>query len=170
MKPIRNLRDLFVSQLKDRYDSELQQIESFPALEHRAASLELKRLIQTSIAYSQRHLTRLSAIFAGLHTDPVDEVCEGSLGMISEAIRLLDRTTTPEVGDAALISSIQHIHHYDIAGYGTLSAYARALGFDEWARLLHDMLDEEKDLDIELKELAVNVINQRALKVSERVA
>jgi ferritin-like metal-binding protein YciE len=164
MKPISNLRDLFIEQLKDRYDSEMQQIEAFPAMMEKASATELKRLILTSIRRSKMHLTKIEKFFYELGIDPVGDVCEGSISMINEAWKLMNRTTSPAVTDAALITSIQHIHHYDIAGYGTLSAYAKILGYDGMAMALHDMLEEEKNLDLSLKMMALSTINPNAVR------
>jgi len=162
MEAINNLFDLFVKQLKDRYDSEQQQLESFPKMMQKASSIELKHVIDLSIARSKEHLELLEGIFRKLHIDPVSELCEGSISMINEAWQLMERATSREVRDAAIITSIQHIHHYDIAGYGSLSAYALALDLDEVAHLLHDMLNEEKNIDGLLKDMAVRSINKRA--------
>jgi ferritin-like metal-binding protein YciE len=84
--------------------------------------------------------------------------------MINEIWKLMKRSTTPEVKDAAIITAIQHIHHYDIAGYGSLSAYAKSLGLYESAHILHDMLEEEKEIDISLKFMALENINMKANK------
>ena len=162
MEAIDNLFDLFVKKLRDRYDSEQQQLESFPQLMEQASSMELRRVIGISIVRSREHMELLTDIFKQLHLDPLSELCEGSIGMIKEAWQLMQRTESLDVRDAAIITSIQHIHHYDIAGYGSLSAFAIALDLDEMAHQLHDMLNEEKIIDSLLKDMAVRSINKRA--------
>ncbi|MBX2844210.1 MAG: DUF892 family protein [Flammeovirgaceae bacterium] len=164
MKPINNLADLFIELLKNRYDSEQQQIEAFPELMEEASSTALKNAIQTSINRSKIHFKKIVTIFNSLKVDPVDDVCEGCLVMINDAWKLIRKAGNKEIKDAALITAIQHIHHYDIAGYGSLSAYAIILGYDEIAHELHEMLDEEKNLDEILKEVALNSVNKKANK------
>ncbi len=45
--------------------------------------------------------------------------------------------------DAGLIAGCQRVEHYEIAAYGTLVAWARAMGHNEAADLLQETLDEE---------------------------
>lgn len=162
MEPINNLRDLFVELLKDRYDSEQQQVEAFPKLMQEASATELKKMIQKSIDCSSRHMLKLQEIFKKVKMYPEGDICEANLSMINEIWKLMKRSTTPEVKDAAIITAIQHIHHYDIAGYGSLSAYGKSLGLYEASHMLHDMLEEEKEIDIALKMMAVESVNKKA--------
>ena len=67
-----------------------------------------------------------------------------------------------DVMDAGLICAAQKVEHYEIATYGCLRTYAEMLGFDEQADLLQETLDEEKDTDENLTELAVSCINLEA--------
>jgi ferritin-like metal-binding protein YciE len=46
--------------------------------------------------------------------------------------------------DACLIAAGQRSEHYEIAAYGTLVAWARALGHEDAAGLLEEILEEEK--------------------------
>ncbi|UZR96044.1 ferritin-like domain-containing protein [Chondrinema litorale] len=166
MEPINNLRDLFIELLKDRYDSEQQQIEAFPKMMREASSTELKHTIQNSIDCSSRHIFKLKEIFKKVKTYPEGDLCEANLSMINEVWKLMNRSTNPEVKDASIITAIQHIHHYDIAGYSSLSAYAKALGMYESAHILLDMLEEEKEMDSTLRMMTVESINVKANKES----
>ncbi len=166
MEPINNLRDLFIELLKDRYDSEQQQIEAFPKMMSKASSTELKHTIQNSIDCSSRHIFKLKEIFKKVKTYPEGDLCEANLSMINEVWKLMNRSTNPDVKDAAIITAIQHIHHYDIAGYSSLSAYAKALGMYESAHILLDMLEEEKEMDSTLRLMTVESINVKANKES----
>src|SRR5436190_16200635 len=64
--------------------------------------------------------------------------------------------------DACLIAAGQRAEHYEMAAYGTLVAWARAMGHDEAADLLQETLDEEKAADEKLSGLAEGGINQSA--------
>ena len=52
--------------------------------------------------------------------------------------------------DACLIAAGQRAEHYEMAAYGTLVAWARAMGHEEVADLLQETLDEEKAADEKL--------------------
>ena len=71
--------------------------------------------------------------------------------------------------DAALIAAAQRVEHYEIAGYGSVIAYADLLGESEQASLLKETLEEEKETDEKLTELAkeINVEAQQGNSESE---
>ena len=64
--------------------------------------------------------------------------------------------------DAALIASAQRVEHYEMAAYGTLVAWAEAMGHTEAAELLQATLDEEKATDEKLTEIADGGVNREA--------
>ena len=68
----------------------------------------------------------------------------------------------PAVKDAALIASVQRVEHYEMAGYGCVRTFAQKLGLTEIAAHLQATLDEEKDADQKLTQLAESLINEEA--------
>ena len=88
-------------------------------------------------------------------------------GFVGEAKRMMEEAEDEDVRDAAIIGSAQKVEHYEIAAYGTLRTYAELLGFDEQAELLQETLDEEKETDENLTELAVSCINMEANEEDE---
>ena len=66
--------------------------------------------------------------------------------------------------DACLIASGQRAEHYEMAAYGTLVAWAKAMGHTEAVSLLQENLDEEKAADEKLTGLAKGGINRNAGK------
>jgi ferritin-like metal-binding protein YciE len=83
-------------------------------------------------------------------------------GLIEEGSELLKEDAEPDVMDAALIAAAQKVEHYEIATYGTLITWAKQLGLDEAAEILGQTLDEEKETDVKLTELAEAGINAAA--------
>lgn len=164
MKPINNLRDLFVELLIDRYDAEIQQTETFPMLIEKAHSTKLKHVLKLSLVHSRNHLKHLEEISGKLHFDIVGELSESALGIFHETWQLIDRCTEPEIIDATIVTTVQMIHHNDIAGYGTLSAFSKTLELDEIAHIIHNILEEEKVNDELLTEVAEQSINVRAIE------
>ena len=80
-------------------------------------------------------------------------------GLITEAEDLMKEIEDGVVRDAAIISAAQKVEHYEIASYGTLVAFANTLGESEAAELLEETLDEEKEADQLLTEIAMSSIN-----------
>jgi ferritin-like metal-binding protein YciE len=87
-------------------------------------------------------------------------------GLIEEAQEAMEEITTPEVLDAAMIAAAQKVEHYEIASYGSVRALAEALGHNEVAQLLEQTLNEEKEADQKLNEIALSDVNQKALKAA----
>ncbi|MGK7369830.1 MAG: ferritin-like domain-containing protein [Candidatus Halalkalibacterium sp. M3_1C_030] len=157
-----DLYDLFLEQLRDLYDGEQQQLDTLPRLDELANSFELEEIIEYHRKETIRQKDRLEKIFRMLKEEPEGESCDGIKGLITETIKLAERCKNPEVQDAAIITSLQHINHYEMAGYGTAIAYAKQLKRHDIGELLLETLREEKASDMGLSEIAENHINPDA--------
>ncbi|SHE90192.1 Ferritin-like metal-binding protein YciE [Fodinibius roseus] len=157
-----DLYDLMLEQLRDLYDGERQQLDYLRKAEEQADSFELDEIIQMHRRETKNQLERIEEVFDILHEEPAGESCDGIRGIIEEAVKLSDRCKNPEVRDAALVTAIQHINHYEIAGYGTAISYAKAHEQHDIAERLLDTLREEKRADMGLSDLAQDQINPHA--------
>ena len=79
---------------------------------------------------------------------------------------MIEEDPAPEELDAGLISAAQRVEHYEMAGYGCVSTYAKLLGEDEAAALLRKTLEEERDTDKKLTQLS-GEINVEAANSAE---
>lgn len=161
-KDIFDLYDLMLEQLRDLYDGELQQIQLLEKQSVTAKSVELNDFLAFHLKETNRQIRRVEHIFSLLNEDPGGESCDGIRGLIKESNKLVERCLNSEVCDAALITAVQHINHYEMAGYGTAIAYAKTLGRHDIAELLLETLREEKRADMGLSDLAENQINPDA--------
>jgi len=80
-------------------------------------------------------------------------------GLIAEAETIMKETEDGVVRDAGIISAAQKVEHYEIASYGTLVSFANTLGESVAASLLEQTLEEEKEADEALTEIAESSIN-----------
>jgi ferritin-like metal-binding protein YciE len=78
-------------------------------------------------------------------------------GLIKEGDDVVKKTEDEDVRDAAIISAAQRVEHYEMAGYGTVRTYAELLGEEEAAQLLQRTLDEEKEADQKLTQIAEQI-------------
>lgn len=161
-REIFDLYDLMLQQLRDLYDGERQQLNYLLKADEQANSLDLDEIIQMHRRETKKQLNRLEEIFEMLDEEPGGESCDGIKGVIDKALKLNNRCKNPEVQDAALVTAIQHINHYEIAGYGTAIAYAKAHEQHDIAEILLDTLREEKRADMGLSNLAEDRINPDA--------
>jgi ferritin-like metal-binding protein YciE len=155
---LESLHELFVEELQDLYSAEDQIIEALPDLIEEASSPELKNALQQHLEQTRAHVRRLDQIFTQLpDVDKEGKTCKGMKGIIKDNQDLLDTDAEPEVLDAGMIAGAQRVEHYEIAGYGTVRTYAELLGRKDWAQLLQQTLDEEKQADQKLNQLASHI-------------
>ena len=161
-KDIRTMDDLFVHTLRDIYYAENQIVKSLPAMVQKANSPELKQAFQAHLAETQNQIKRLEEVFR-LHGQEVKGVdCEAIDGILDEAQSIMGNVADPNVLDAAMLASAQAVEHYEITRYGTLATWARELGREDCARLLHQTLEEERATDEKLTRIAEARVNRRA--------
>jgi len=153
MKP-NSLQELYVEQLRDLYDAEQQIIKALPQMIKAATSDELKQALTEHLDVTKEQANRLETIFNNLGEKAKGEKCKGLQGVISEGNDTVEEIDNDDVRDAAIIGSAQRVEHYEIAGYGTARTFATLLEDDEASDLLQRTLDEEKEADEKLTEIA----------------
>jgi ferritin-like metal-binding protein YciE len=160
------LHDAFIDELRDTYDAEKQLIKALPTIAKAASSSDLRQALEAHLAETETHATRLEQVFASIDETVRGKRCAGMAGIIEEGSSLLDEDLDEAALDACIIASGQRAEHYEMAAYGTLVAWARAMGHDEAADLLQETLDEEKAADEKLTSLAEGGINQEAAELA----
>jgi ferritin-like metal-binding protein YciE len=164
-KDFRSLEDLFFDQIADLYDAETRLTKAISKMVDAAHSQELKDLLIEHMRETDNQIERLESIFTEHDRQPHRETCDAMKGLIREAEAMVDATGDPSVKDAALIAVAQRVEHYEMAGYGTARTFAEHLGFAEAARVLQESLDEEKDSDLKLTDIAERQVNLLAMHV-----
>jgi ferritin-like metal-binding protein YciE len=158
----KTLHDAFLDELRDAYDAEKQLVKALPKLAKAATSTELRSAFESHLEETRGHVSRLEEVFAALDEKAKGKHCDGIAGIIEEGKKMLDEDLDEDAMDAALIASGQRAEHYEIAAYGTMVAWARAMGHTDAADLLEQTLEEEKAADEKLTELAESGINEAA--------
>ena len=154
------LYEVFKLQVQHIYDAEKQLIESFPVIMDAATNQDLREQLQDHFNQTGKHVTRLEEIFGIMGIKTQEKKCEAMKELVAE-IRMVIKET--ELGsstrDAALIMEAQKIEHYEIATYGGLVQFATSMGFETITSLLDQTLQEEKDSDILLSDIADKKVN-----------
>ena len=156
------LRELYVEELRDIYDAEKQLIKALPKMAEAASSEELRSGFEEHLEQTKGHAQRLDQIFNALGEKPTGKKCKGMQGLVSEGSEVIDEDFDDDVKDAALISAAQRVEHYEIAAYGTVRTYASILDEQNAVSLLEKTLEEEKETDQKLTELAENINTEAA--------
>jgi ferritin-like metal-binding protein YciE len=160
------LHDAFLDELRDAYDAEKQLTKALPKLAKAAASGELRAAFEEHLEQTEEHVQRLEKVFASLDEKVRGKHCDGMAGIIDEGKAVMEEEFDDQTMDACLIAAGQRAEHYEIAAYGTMVAWARAMGHTEAADLLEQTLDEEKAADEKLTALAEGGINQEAADIA----
>ena len=157
------LNELFIDELKDIYWAEKHLTSALPKMAKAATSDELRTAIQNHLSETENHVTRLEQAFSSIGEKAVAKKCEAMAGLIKEGDEIVADTEKGSITrDAGIISAGQKIEHYEIASYGTLKTLASVLGYNEAAELLDATLQEEKNADNLLTQIAESGINQSA--------
>jgi len=157
-----SLEDLYVDQLKDLLDAEKQIIKALPKMAKATSSPELQNAFQEHLEQTKGQVQRLEQIFEKSGRPARGKKCKAMEGLIEEGKELMEEDAEENVLNAGLIAAAQKVEHYEMAGYGCVRTYAEMLGDKEAANLLQQTLDEEKQTDEKLNQLAERLINVRA--------
>lgn len=159
---LNNFDDLFMHQLQDVYDAELQLTDALPKMANAADSSDLKNAFNSHLMETRGHVARLEQVFRKLGRDANRVTCPAMKGLVKEGGEAIGATGDPRVKDAALIAAAQRVEHYEMAAYGTLRALARTVGMDDVAELFQQTLDEEGMADKKLTAIAESHVNSDA--------
>ena len=160
------LHDAFVDELRDLYDAEKQLTKALPKLAKTATSPKLKEAFESHLEETRGHIERLEEVFEVLDEKARGKHCDGIAGIIEEGKSIMEEDFDDLTMDACLIAAGQRAEHYEIGAYGTMIAWAEAMGHNDAAGLLQQNLDEEKAADKKLSALAEGGINQQAAKAA----
>lgn len=154
------LKELFIDELRDIYWAEKHLTKALPKMQKAATSEEVASAFEEHLAVTEEQVERIEKVFELLDMSPRAKKCEAMAGLVQEAQNLMEELPKgTAVRDAGLIIAGQKVEHYEIAAYGSLVQLAKTMGENEIADLLQETLDEEKEADQLLTELAVSGIN-----------
>lgn len=156
------LHDAFIDELRDTYDAEKQLIKALPKMAKAASAAKLRAAFDAHLKETQGQVKRLEEVFGTLDEKVRGKHCDGIAGIIEEGKSIMEEDFDETTMDACLIAAGQRAEHYEMAAYGTLVAWARAMGHTDAAELLEQTLEEEKAADQKLTSLAEGGINQVA--------
>ncbi|HEP1062927.1 TPA: ferritin-like domain-containing protein [Klebsiella aerogenes] len=162
---IQTIEDIFIHLLSDTYSAEKQLTRALAKLSRASACEELQTAFSAHLDETQGHIERIDKLLEQNDQIRLKRMkCVAMEGLIEEANEVIEATEKNEIRDAALIAAAQKVEHYEIAAYGTLSmcTLAEQLGYKAAVKLLAETLEEEKDADMKLTDIAVGHVNQDA--------
>jgi ferritin-like metal-binding protein YciE len=162
MAETKSLHDAFIDELRDAYDAEKQLIKALSKMAKAATAEDLRSAFEGHLEETKGHVERLEQVFEWLEEKVRGKHCDGIAGIIEEGQTAMEADFDEPTLDACLIAGGQRAEHYEMAAYGTLVAWARAMGHTDAADLLQETLDEEKAADEKLTAIAEGGVNEHA--------
>ncbi len=156
---MKTLADAFHHTLQDVYFAEHALVQALPKVIKAVSQPDLKIALQAHLAETKTHVTTLERVFKSVGETPKGEKCDAIEGLLKECDGVVSEATGKVARHAAVLGCCQAIEHYEIARYGTLREWAKALGNHEAHELLGQILDEEKAANHKLTHLAVTAVN-----------
>jgi ferritin-like metal-binding protein YciE len=153
-----SIRELLIEEMPDLYDAEKQLVKALPKMAKAASSDQLREAFESHLEQTRGHVARLEQAFQLLNVKAKGKPCAAMKGLIEEGKETMEEDLAEGLMDSAIICAAQKVEHYEMAGYGTLSAWARSLGLDEVAGLLEETLAEEKEADEKLTQVGGDVL------------
>ncbi len=170
MEKMESLEHLLIHELKDLYHAEKQLIKALPKVAKKASSPELKQAIEEHLEQTKEQAQRLEQVFELLGQPAKAVKCKGMQGILEEGEELFKQKVPAETLDAGIIMAAQKVEHYEIAGYGSATTWAKMIGRNDVKQLLGQTLDEEEKTDRKLTELAKASVNQRSAEKMREAA
>jgi len=167
MPTLDSLKDLLEDEIKDIYDAEKQLTKALPKLAKKATAPELREAFDEHLKQTQEHIARLEQVFDQMGMPVRGKKCEGMQHLIAEGNEMIAEAKDDATRDALMIAAAQKCEHYEIASYGTIRVWANLLGKTEVATLFEDTLEEEKEADQKLTQIAESFVNQQAAASGE---
>jgi ferritin-like metal-binding protein YciE len=156
---MQTLAELFEDGLRDIYYAEKAIVKILPKMMKKAGSEHLASAFQEHAQQTEEQIERLQEIFEMIGKAPRGKRCPAIDGLTEEAMELMQEAKDETVRDAGILAAAQAVEHYEIARYGTLAAWADKLQMRRAAKLLRETLEEEKETDDKLTDLALSEIN-----------
>lgn len=160
---MKTLQDLFLNELEDIYDAEQRIAKALPKMAKAATSTPLKKAFEVHLKQPEGHVKKVEQVFECFNKKAKGKTCEATVGLLKEGDEIAAEFKGSLAINAALIGAAQKVEHYEIASYGCLHEWANLLDNQKAADLLQQILEEEKDTDEALNELAHSSLNQEAL-------
>ncbi len=160
--PNAHLHELFVDELRDILGAERQLLKGLKKMANAAGSATLKTAFETHYSETEEHINRLKGVFESLGLAARGKKCKAMEGLLGEAEEIIESFEGDPSLDAALIAAAQKVEHYEIATYGCLVTYAQLMEHREAKEILGTTLNEEKETDAKLTDIALSEANVAA--------
>lgn len=157
---MQTLSDAFEHTLKDMYYAENAIVKALPNVIKAVTQPDLKEALTGHLAETKQQIKTLDKVFATIDVKPAGVKCDAIEGLLKETDSIMEEAKGTVAKHAALAGACQAVEHYEIARYGTLREWAKALDNEEAHTLLSEILDQEKAANSKLTAIAIDSLNK----------
>lgn len=162
------LREFFTDELKDIYWAEKHLVKVLPKMKKAATNEELQNAFEDHLEQTKVHVARIEDVFDLLGEKARAKKCDAMEGLTKEGEGIIEDTEEgTSTRDVGLILAAQKVEHYEISTYGSLAQLATTLGLNKIAGILQTTLEEEKQTDQNLTEIAESKVNHMSMEEME---
>ncbi len=168
MSEITTLQELYVDELKDLWSANDQMAKALEKIIPQAKNKNLVSMLKASHKGIAKHTDLLKSLIENQDEEVKKEHCKGMEGLVKEAIKhtIEDAPESGPILDAAIIAQYQRMTHYGITGFGTVTAFAKALKFTDDRKELESAVKDMVKSDELMSELAESAVNTSAANKS----
>lgn len=159
---IHNLHDLVDYNGRKLFGTEQMLENVIPEWIYKAGSVAVKNILRHYLTFVQQNLEQLKMFIVEEGVEKLSRTNQLMQAFILDIREQISDCTALDVKDACLLSGVRSINHYKIQMYGTMDAYAKALGNSNAAAFFHQARLNEELIDDTLSELALTEINTNA--------
>lgn len=141
---MKSMEDVLLHEMSDLLSAEQQFAKALTKVKNSAVTAEVKQLAAEHYEETQDQIENLKQAFRLWGRKPEKMVCRGAEGICKETSALLTKEKPKgNIKDVLLVNGTLRIEHYEIAGYTTAIALAKALKATEVMKCLQLNLREE---------------------------
>ena len=165
MSKISTLKELYADEMKDLWSANDQMAKALKKIAPEATDPQLKELLADSQEGIAKHTEVLKELIEASGEKLKKEHCKGMEGLVAEAIKhsIDEAPKAGPVQDAAIIAQYQRMTHYGITGFGTVAAFAKALGLEDDAQKIQAAVADMHKGDDMMSKLAESAVNVEAV-------
>jgi len=151
---ITNSHEKFVHELADMYDAEHQFLEAMGKMRDKASDPKLQTMLEQHMQQTEGQIEKLEEVFAEIDEQPKRQECMGAKGLVEEASKMMEETSSPELRDAVIAGAATKAEHYEMVAYKDLIDGAEMMKKRKAVRLLTANREQETSTARKLERLA----------------
>jgi ferritin-like metal-binding protein YciE len=167
MPQVRTPEEFAAKGLKEIHSAERELVGALPKLARTVQHDALKQMLERRHEMGEQLIEELDSIFDELEVHPGRQKNHAAEGLLADVNEHLEDIDDPAMRDAAMIAGVQKVLHYCVAAWGTSRSLGELLGQQQVVEVMRRVLDEGRQMDEQLTQLAESEVNPEMLAGEE---